>query len=116
MPPAAFPFIVDADPTVPRGPLPDADAARTITADGVFRRVRVAQQERVEQRIGDIDGAVRTAVTVEPRDGRLCVFLPPVERLEDYLELVTAAEEAAVKVGLPVHIEGYAPPVDPRLT
>ena len=36
------------------------------------RRRRIGP-ERVEQRLGDIDGAVRTAVTVEPRDGRLCV-------------------------------------------
>ena len=118
VPPASFPFIVDADPTAPREPLPEPDAlsgrAQQVASFAADEPTQPGQ-ERIEQRLGDIDGAIRTALTVEARDGRLCVFVPPVQRLEDYLELVAAAEAAAETIGLPIQIEGYAPPVDPRL-
>ncbi len=118
VPPASFPYVVPADPTAPREPLPAFEkpqrGAQAVASFAAAESGRAAQ-ERVEQTLGDISGAVRTAISVEARDGRLNVFMPPVERLEDYLELIAAVETAAESIGLPLHIEGYAPPVDPRL-
>ena len=62
------------------------------------------------------DSAVRTALVVEPRDGTLCVFLPPVERLEDYAALLNAIEAAAAESRTTIRLEGYRPPADPRLS
>ena len=58
---------------------------------------------------------VRTAMCVEARGGRIHIFMPPLEYLEDYIVLTAAIEETASKLKLPVIIEGYEPPRDPRL-
>ena len=57
----------------------------------------------------------RSALCVEPRNGVMYVFMPPLEHTEDYLELVTAVEATAAAMDLPVLLEGYEPPGDPRL-
>ncbi len=119
VPPASYPYTNPTDPTVDRAPLPawtPPDPVRRSQARASF----VAHEPRgvqIEQGSPafEIDGTVRTALSVEPRDGRLCVFMPPVETLEAYIDLLHAAEAAALRLGLKVHIEGYAPPHDPRL-
>jgi uncharacterized protein (DUF2126 family)/transglutaminase-like putative cysteine protease len=58
---------------------------------------------------------VRTALCVELRNGRLHVFLPPLTRIEDFVNLIAAVEHAAEALGRAVRIEGYPPPHDPRI-
>lgn len=58
----------------------------------------------------------RLAMCAEPREGRLYVFMPPTQSLDDYLEVVAAVEATAEEMSLPVVLEGYEPPSDPRLT
>lgn len=58
---------------------------------------------------------VRTAMCIEPRGGLLHVFMPPLERAEDYLDLIAAIEDTAAALGKKVVIEGYLPPRDARL-
>ena len=113
IPPAQYPHVIPADPSEERGSLPDY--AATEQARAQFTASGGGRQQVQEQSFSEVAGSVRTAMTVEARDGRLCVFMPPVERIEDYLELVAAAEAAARALGIPVHIEGYAPPHDPRM-
>jgi uncharacterized protein (DUF2126 family)/transglutaminase-like putative cysteine protease len=60
-------------------------------------------------------GITRTALCVEPRQGCLHIFMPPIGWLPAYLELVGAVERTAQELQLPVQLEGYPPPFDPRL-
>ena len=124
VPPSQYPYLNMADPTAIEGDLPPATANREgdgVSSDGAHRQqvahftAATGGQDVIEQVLDLASASVRTAMAVEPRDGRLCVFMPPVERMEDYLELIAAAEKSARKLGLQIHIEGYAPPHDPRM-
>jgi uncharacterized protein (DUF2126 family) len=57
----------------------------------------------------------RPALCVQARGGKLCLFMPPVDYLADYLDLVAAIEDTSAHLSMPVSIEGYAPPNDTRI-
>ena len=106
-----YPHILPADPFDAPNGLPDPDDL----AQG-FARVRMAERAATEKPVSPPEGVlVRTALSVEPRDGQLSVFMPPVERLEDYVELLAAVEATAAEFAMPVHVEGYPPSFDPRI-
>jgi uncharacterized protein (DUF2126 family) len=64
----------------------------------------------------DRDGvAPRTAVCFEVRDGRLCVFLPPLREAAHYLALVSAVGDVAGALDVPIALEGYEPSEHPSL-
>ncbi len=116
--PGEYPYIIPADPFEERAPLLEPDPGRQ-----PFLR-RQAGQERQEDQPqlihGQVTGAgakgaVRAALAVEARNGHLWVFMPPVESVEDYLDLVAAIQDTAAELNQPIHLEGYTPPYDPRI-
>jgi uncharacterized protein (DUF2126 family) len=115
---ADLPFVPELDPFEERPPLPPRAAQRTLSAAprrAGERGAPGAEALRAPGRFESASWITRTALCVEPRDGMLHVFLPPIARLEDFLALCEALEETAFALDLPIRLEGYPPPPDPRL-
>jgi uncharacterized protein (DUF2126 family)/transglutaminase-like putative cysteine protease len=155
---ADYPYMVEQDPSTPRGPLPMRAefAARYVAGtdrateaprkfqspSGLASRIptltaRVdGQVEPVDfDRVPDLNESAhwitRTALCVEVRDPRrangpkaemlgkpssvLYVFMPPLEKLEQYLDLLAAIEATAEELKMQLVLEGYPPPRDPRM-
>ena len=92
------------DPFEPVAALDDADTA-----------VAVERTKRKPKADPKPDEVVRTALCVEPRNGRLHVFMPPIPLLDDYLALLAVVEASADSLNLQLRIEGYEPPADARM-
>jgi len=117
------------DPFAPRGELPDVIQEQTGEQEAMAETAGPGARATGDEFSGEADpdnGAnddptdadrpvVRTALCVEARGGRLHVFLPPLEHLEHFIELVHDIEQVARALELPVVIEGYEPPRDHRL-
>jgi uncharacterized protein (DUF2126 family) len=135
--PEDTPNLIEQDPMGKKKPLPDpltskADRAKNAalqTEKKSQNRLEGNPEERVSESIvsqpppfseprpatGESAGwVIRTALCIQPRQGRLYLFMPPMESSADYFELITAVETAAKETGFPVVIEGYTPPFDHR--
>ncbi|WP_339082024.1 transglutaminase family protein [Pseudomonas sp. TMP9] len=111
--PKERPLDVEVDPFAPRSPLPGTAPAPSGTTKHIsVTRKKNAESTAEKQSAKDV---IHTALCVEVRDGRLHVFMPPLQRIEDYLALVTAVEHSASKLQLKIRMEGYQPPRDPRI-
>ena len=133
--PADRPWTLAPDPFAPAEPLPvpavlRGQSARSLppgTGPGTG-----GYTDTPPARGASSADTVRTALCVEVRDpqrangpraeathggrsGVLYVFMPPLTRLEDYLELVSAVEATAAEQRVKVVLEGYPPPRDARL-
>ncbi|MFO0585457.1 MAG: transglutaminase family protein [Anaeromyxobacter sp.] len=122
------PAVAWAEPPFPGGPDPrtvdkEKERQQRLLAAHPERRAAGGGPETRDAasrlRSGRTDEAylanVRTALCVEPRDGHLFVFLPPVSTGDDFLALVAAVDRARRKLGVEVVLEGYPPPPSPKL-
>jgi uncharacterized protein (DUF2126 family)/transglutaminase-like putative cysteine protease len=106
------PELYEPDPFAPRAPLPPP--SETSGGRGLGPGFQ-EQRARPPGEASDPGAIVRTALCTEVRDGILNVFVPPLFAVEPYLALVAAIEASAAEVGVPVRVEGYPPPRDPRV-
>ena len=118
----------EIDPLAPVSPLPRPDYRQQAVRKPAVPTGRPPVSEQYLQgRDEEVDefefeddetkpsAIVRTALCIEPRGGTIHVFMPPMERLEDYLDLAHAIEVTASELEMPVVIEGYLPPHDTRV-
>ena len=112
-------------------PTPPATPAEDAPSPAVSATAASSTQAIYPDRFDSAHWITRTALCVEARDPRrangpkaenvgaasgvLYVFMPPLARLEHYLELLAAVEATCVETGMQVVLEGYPPPRDPRL-
>jgi len=133
---AAMPFVAGALPPseatrVMQNPTAFADSTSTSSHAQSAQQTEPADFARLPGPHESAHWITRTALCVEVRDPRrangpaaeavgessgvIYIFMPPLERLEYYLDLLAAVEATAQELGVRIVIEGYPPPRDPRL-
>ena len=111
--PTEAPTFFPIDPMAITGALPIPQ--RMSPSEPVLQSRSAGERDRKPEAGESAPWVVRTALCVEPREGRLYVFMPPLSSAEDYIDLLAAVEDTAAYLKTPVVIEGYTPPPDHRL-
>jgi len=120
IPESKYPQVISMDPMIKRDPLPDFHekqlSANEIKPDKVKEDIQhqYLPDDHIDSDL-DAQNIVRTALCIQPRNGKLYVFMPPLEALDHYLELIAIVEKTSKKLNLKVIIEGYNPPNDSRI-
>ena len=113
---AEYPYIYAPDPAAAPSPLRSYQLIRQQLNESLHGPKKESTDEPAAPAMQQsASWLTRTAMCAESRDGVLYIFMPPVSWLDHYLELVTAIEGAAERLNMPVIMEGYEPPSDPRL-
>ena len=96
---------------------PPADPEPSSFADGsaLTDRESAAAGRRPKAKELEPENLPRSALCVEARDGNVFVFLPPTPRVEHTVDLIGVVEESAAALRVPIVLEGYLPPIDPRI-
>jgi uncharacterized protein (DUF2126 family)/transglutaminase-like putative cysteine protease len=95
---------------------PDLFADAPELADFVKKANKKYKKSKAKPSQNDSSGIfVRTALNVEIREGKLYIFLPPLNYTEAFLELIACIETAAKNKNVKVVIEGYEPAHDNRI-
>ncbi len=89
--------------------------AETATKDKKKKNPWEIEEEYPEIEIEYEVETIRTALNVEVREGKLYIFIPPMDWLEQYLDIIASIEASASFLNLQVRIEGYEPPRDNRM-
>jgi uncharacterized protein (DUF2126 family)/transglutaminase-like putative cysteine protease len=120
VPALAIPWVAPDELEYEFEPAPFADRVRLPGPAG--RRSELFEKEPEADPLPAVFGPsdtaevlIRPSLGVEAREGRLHVFLPFTTILADYLDLLSAIEDTCRYLKVPVWVEGYAPPSDPRL-
>jgi uncharacterized protein (DUF2126 family) len=111
-------YSFEGDPFETREKLPEKPERKRhlFTSPGSFPNPEPIENRDSPKKGESAPWISRPALCTQVREGILYVFLPPVQFLSDYLDLVSAVEDTAAHLRMPVAIEGYAPPFDPRIS